>query len=414
MSEIAENPPVTQELIKVEEVTNVILSGLKTALPYNQKLNNLAVSEIDAALTTIEGEGMSDELDLHLNGLQLKCKKAVGVMQEKRMPGTQMMDKTISIFTGLENDLKPSKTGKTRYDKIQALRDQWATKKANDKRIADEKILKEQNIEKEKISIRADIQTYIRKIFNEKLAAFKTSVQTKYNSLTIDTLAEVTEKINQSPILYPIDAFRKLEPSLFPVYLDKETVDKIVYEEREALYDELSAMFRENMEVEKSTTLELLPSRMNELKAIAKAGAEDKKRLEAEAETRRIANENRLKLEQAEQAKKDATVIQGNVNMATASTLFDTTAKLAEVKEASGKSKVAEKITITSTEGCGALYLFYFEKEGKGLSVEDLLKKTGIQMKAFAEKHALKTGEKIDNPAVIYDEEVKAVTSKTV
>jgi hypothetical protein len=396
--------------INVEEISTT-MENAGLILVSNETLADKAVKGAHQILDTIEGDGMSDDLDAAANEWQIKAKSAVKILNERRAPITQMMTKLAGLFTAQENKLDPKKADSVAA-KIQASRDQWATFKSQEKKKKEQEILKQQNIAKERISLKADIQSHIRTIFNQKLSAFKTDIQKKYDQLTLENVDEIKAYISQRPVLYPIDAFRKITPPVFGAYLEVSEVEQMVYDERELLYDELAAVFQENIEVEKANTLEVIPSRIIELKEIAKAGAAEKKKLEAAAEARRIAEEQRLAKENADQELKDKAAVQNNVAMETAGTLFNTTAQLAEVKENAGKAKVAEKINVLSTDGWGAIFIFYFEKEGKGLSVEDFGKKTLNQMRAYAEKHNNKTGEKIDNPFVIYVEEVKAVTSK--
>jgi hypothetical protein len=396
--------------INVEEISTT-MENAGLILVANETLADKAVKGGQALLDTIEGGEMTDEIDSALNTWQIKAKDAVKLLNGRRAPITQMMTKLAGYFTAQENKLDPKKAD-TVAAKIQSARDKWATFKAAEQRKKEQEILRQQNIAKERISLKADIQSHIRSIFNQKLSAFKTDIQNKYNQLTLENFEEIKAYISQRPVLYPIDAFRKIAPAVFGAFLDPAEVEKMIYDERELLYDELAAVFQENIEVEKSNTLELIPSRILELKEIAKAGAAEKKKLEAAAEARRIAEEQRLAKEKSDQELKDKANVAAVVQMETASTLFDTTAAMAEVKETAGKAKSAEKINVLSTDGWGAIFIFYFEKEGKGLSVEEFGKKTMNQMKAFAEKQANKIGEKIDNPFVIYEEEVKAVTSK--
>lgn len=396
--------------INVEEISTT-MENAGLILVANETLADKAVTAGQALLDTVEAEGMNDELDSALNAWQLKSKDAVKLLNGRRSPITQMMTKLAGLFTAQENKLDPKKVD-TVAAKVQTSRDQWAKFKADAQRKKEQEILKQQNVAKERISIKADIQSHIRSIFNTKLSAFKTDIQNKYNQLTLDNFEEIKAYIAQRPVVYPVDAFRKIAPPVFGAYLDVAEVEKMIYDEREDLYDELAAVFQENIEVEKSNTLELIPSRILELKEIARSGAEEKARLEKIAADRAKADELRLKKEREDQELKDKANVAATVQMETASTLFNSTAQLAEVKESVGKSKVAEKISVLSTDGWGAIFIMYFEKEGKGLSVEDFGKKTLNQMKSFAEKHANKTGERIDSPFVEYVEEVKAVTSK--
>lgn len=400
------------QTINVEEISTT-MENAGLILVANETFADKAVKGAQGLLDTVEGSGMSDELDIALNDWQVKAKQAVTILNNRRAPLTQMMTKLAGLFTAQEGKLDPKKPDSV-YAKIQNHRNAWATYKANEKKRKDQEILDKQNRDKEIISIKGDIQSNLRAIFNQKIADFKKSILNKYNTLTMENVAEVKAYIEQRPTLYPKDAFIKLEPTVFAVHIKQEEVDQLIFEEREKLYHELADLFRENMEVEKANTLDLIPSRILELKEIAKAGAAEKARLEKIAEDRRIAEEARQALEQKEQAEKDKLNVQATIQLETAGVLFDATAALTEVKESTGKARSGYKISVSNTDGWGAIFMFYFEKEGKGLSVEEFGKKTLNQMKAFAEKHALKKDEKIDNPFITYEEEFKAVATKTV
>lgn len=405
-----ERPTTAVSTINVEEISTT-MENAGLILVANETLADKAVKGAQQLLDTIEAEGMSDDLDKAANDWQVKSKSAVKILNDRRAPITQMMTRLAGLFTSQEGKLDPKKP-ESAYARIQKVRNQWATHKANEAKKKEQAILKAQNEAKERISLKAEIQMHIRSIFNGKLGDFKKAIQNKYNALTLENKEEIESYIKNRPVVYPVDAFRKLEPSLFPAYLGAEEVAQMIVKEREELYDELAATFRENMEVEISNTLELLPSRIKELQEIAKADDAEKKRLEGQASERKRLEDERLSREQSELAEKDKLNVQATVQMETAGALFDSTTQLAEVSaESTGKTKTGYKIDILNTTGVIELYNFYFQKEGKGLSVDDLLKKTGNQMKAFAEKHALKTDEMIESKSLIYNEDVKAIAS---
>jgi len=400
------------EKINVTEVAST-MQGAGEVLTRNENLAVKAVNGAQQLLDTIEAEGMSDALDTALNDWQVKAKQCVTIMNERRSPITQIMTRMAKFFTEQEGKLDPAKADSV-YAKIQLKRNAWAKQKADDQKKKEAEILKQQNIAKEKVSFKAEVETHIRKIYGEKLLAFKQFAVKKYNELTVDNVAEVKAKLKGISTNYPVDKFNEIEPTAaMAFYLTDEDQKQIIVAGRNSLYDELSANFKENMEAERERLLDLIPSRVNELKEIAKAGAEEKKKLEKAAEDRRIADEARQKREATEQAEKDKAAIAANVQMETASTLFDATAQLAEIKGDSA-ARVLEgyNIQVTDNAGWGAIFMFFFEKSAGELSVDDFGKKSGNQMKAFCEKHAKKTGEKIDNKYLVYEEVYKAVATK--
>lgn len=398
--------------IDVTEIAST-MQGAGEVLSKNENLALKAVTGAERLLDTIEAEGMNDEIDAALNDWQVKAKQAVKVMNDRRSPITQIMTRMARFFTEQEGKLDPAKADSV-YSKIQQKRNAWAKQKAEEAKKREQEILHQQNIAKERVSFKADAESHIRRIYGEKLLAFKQFAVKIYNSLSLENVDEVKKSLAAVKINYPVDKFNEIEPAdAFAVYLSAEDQKQIIVEVRDALYDELSANFRENMEAEKERLLDLIPSRVNELKEIAKAGAEQKKKMEEEAERRRLADEARQKQEAAEQAKRDQEAIAAKTQMETATTLFDTSAKLAEIKEDStAKVRQGYNIIVNENAGWGAIFMFYFEKQAGSLTVEDFGKKTGNQMKAFCEKHAHKTGEKVVSAHLVYEEDFKAVASK--
>lgn len=396
--------------IDVTEVTT-IMQGAGLMLTKNEVSAKKAEDAGKALLDTIEAEGMSDDLDAALNEWQGKAKTLLGIMNERRSPITQIMTKMAKFFTEQEAKLDPKKPESV-FAKIQLERNNYAALKAKKAKDAADKILLEQYTANEKINLKAEIQTQIKAIYNDKLFAFKKFVTDTYNKLTLENLAEIKTKISDAKINYPLEAWNQIEPTIFAKYMNEDDVKALVIEEREKLYDECSANFRENMEAHKQETLDLIPSRINELKAIAKSSAAEKKRLEADAEKRKKAQEDLALKNKKEQEEADAKKIEAQKKMQTAGNLFNSSAALQQVKESQTKAREGYKINVIDTDGFAAIFMFYFEKEGRGLSVEDFSKKTMAQMVTFAEKSAHKNNEKIDSKHLEYVETFKAVVTK--
>ena len=396
--------------IDITEVTT-IMQGAGLMLSKNEKSAFLAENAGNALLDTIEAEGMSDDVDAALNVWQGKAKELLPIMTGRRSPITQIMTKMAKFFTELENKLDPKKPESV-YAKIQVKRNEWAALKAKEAKDKQDKILLEQNIANEKVNLTAEINTQIKSIYNNKLFTFKKFVTDTYNKLTLENLEEIKTKISETKIVYPLEAWNQLEPTIFAKFMKSDDVTSLINEEREKLYDECSANFRENMEAHKLETLDFIPSRINELKAIAKSSAAEKKRLEADAETRRKAQEALALKNKKEQEEADAKKIEAQKKMQTAGNLFNSSAALQQVKENQSKVREGYKINVLDTDGYAAIFMFYFEKEGRGLTVEEFGKKTMVQMTTFAEKSAHKNNEKIDSKHIEYVETFKAVVTK--
>ncbi len=398
------------EIIKVEEITSIMINAGE-ALTKNTKLNASAVKKIQSLLDEIEADGMTAERDAELNSWQIKAKEALPIMNARRSPITQMANRIISAFTACENDINPAvKT--SYYVKAQMYRNSWATKLAEEKRKKEEEILNQQKAAQEQINVKSEAENQIRVSYNEKLFQCKTYVNKLLNEMTIETHFQVKKKIEDINLLYPRDKFYELSVNITSFILDKNVLDEIIKNTKVALYDELAANFRENMEVTKQEVLDKIPSKINELNEMAKASKSQKEELERQQKEREQLEADRLKKEAEDAQKLAEQKIEQQKEADKISNLFDQQSQLAEL-ETQGKSKDGYEIVIKNNAAWGAIFMFYFEKNANSMTIEEFGKKTGNQMKAFAEKAALKDDkEKIVSVHLVYNPIVKALVSK--
>ena len=400
----------TTGLIKFEEVTS-IMHGASEVMEKNQNLLAKAKDKAKTLLDTVEAEGMNDEIDAELNKWQVNAKIALEKMNERRTPITQMMTRIAKLYTGLENEIDPSKADSF-YSKIQLKRNAYAKQKAEAARAKEQEILRAQAKEKEKINIQSEVERQIRASYQERLLLHKQAAQGKFNALTLENLTDTTAAIKAIKLNYPHDKFLEIPVNVTYVYHDKTEAAGIIFDVRENLFSELSINFRENMEDIQRNILELIPSRKRELEEIAKSSKEQAEELRRQAQLRQEQEAARLR-EEAEEAKQaDAEAIKTNETIAVTGSLFDTQAQLAEAKENTGKSRQGYQVNIYSMSGWMAIAAFWFSKEGAKTDPLTAGKKSLDQMKAFCEKHAHKTNEKVIHADVVYEEEFKAIATK--
>jgi len=79
------------------------------------------------------------------------------------------------------------------------------------------------------------------------------------------------------------------------------------------------------------------------------------------------------------------------------------------VVPSSAQVKNSLKIKVTNPAGYMQIFQVWFEREGKGLTGEQIEKKTIGQMVAFCEKTAMKDGEIINSTFIKYEEDFKAI-----
>lgn len=405
------NKTENTSLIRFEEV-NALISNAPDVLEKNQRLHDKAVNAAIALQDTIEAQGMSDELDKEVNDWMIKAKQVIEINNKRRSPITQMLTQIAKTFTTLEAPFDSTKKD-SYYATFQIHRNAYAKKKAEIQRQKEAEILRKQNIEKEKITLKAEIERQIRNGYYDKLEAFQKYYTGLLNDMTLENLKENKAKIENIKLDYPKDKFNELPVNASTIYVNSVESERMIGVARVELYLELTANFRENMEALRSDLLDKIPSRKRELDQIAKAAsAELQAEMQRKADQRRKAEEAEAERLSAEKRKADEDKIKLEQQMNTASTLFDTASELAEIKESTGKVRQGYKITVTEPAGWGAIFLFWFEKEGQKLNPDEMEKKTFKQLKTYCEKYAHKHNEKIDNDAVVYEEEYKAVTTK--
>lgn len=401
----------TTDVVKFEEISSVILTAPE-AYEKNLKLYEKAVDKARSLQDTIEGQGMNDELDSELNDWMAKAKQADTLFKNRRSPITQMANQVIKLFTSLEAPFDGTKKDSF-YSTFQIYRNGWAKQKAEVQRQKEAEILRKQNYEKEVISLTSDIEMQVRTAYAEKLFQWKNYANGLLSSMTLENFKEKKAAIEAIKIDYPQDKFIELPVNISSIHVDSVERERLILTGKMKLYTELAANYRENMEDIRQQLIDKIPSKKRELENIAKAGEEQRKLLEEQAAQRKADEEAKLRAEQEAQLKADEDKIKLQQQMQTAGTLFDTAAQLSEVKANTGKVREGYKITVTDPAGWGAIFLFWFEKEGQFMSADDIEKKTMKQLKAFAEKFAHKNNEKIENDAVVYEEEYKAVVTKS-
>lgn len=400
----------TTEIIKVEEITSIMANAGDTLLK-NQALTAKAENKIIGLLDTIEGQGMSDELDKELNDWQVNAKKALQINYDRRTPITQMANQVVKAFTACEAPLDPAKKD-SYYTKAQQYRNSWAAKKVEEQRKKEEEIRRQQELEKEKITVKAQVEEAIRLAYQDYLLKAKQYLNTNFERITLENFAGGEKWLKEYKCVLKLDVFEKMVPVVNAVYLTPELISNIILNVKTPLFTELAANFRECLEETKQLLIDRLPSKKAELEEIAKAGEEQRKELEAQAEKRRKEEEERLQREAEEAKAKEAAAVSEKKEAEQVNTLFDAQAQLAEVQSDS-KHREGFSIEVKNYAGWMQISAFWFEREGKNTPADKFEKKTLGQMKTFAEKCAAKDpNDRIVSNHLVYHEVFKAVTVK--
>ncbi len=398
---------MSTELIKVEEFTSLMKSA-PDALGKNQKSIANCNSAGQAILDTIQGEGMTDELDAKAAEYLKKVNVTITNMKNRRAPVTQLFDRIRSIFTTDEKAIDP-KDKSTIPGKIAAERDRYAALKREEERRKQQEMQRQANIEKEKGTYRFAIEQAINTHMSSYFAEQQKNLSHIWESITLATFELKEKSIRGWSTLYPREHFDTFNQDITTYYLDAQTKANIKAEILSNKYSAFSQQYKFDMEDLRQSFIDRLSSKKQELieeeelrkkdaEAAAKAEAERKQREEEERKQRELEIQQK---EHEQQQKAESSIQSAQMN-----SLFATAA--ASVTTRTSKAKVTERIKILHPAGFLEIYQMWWINEGQNLTIEEL-EKIHKKMISFCEKKANSNDEmKIKSKYIRYEEEVKA------
>lgn len=398
---------MSTELIKVEEFTSLMKSA-PDALGKNQKSIANCNSAGQAILDTIQGEGMTDELDAKAAEYLKKVNVTITNMKSRRAPVTQLFDRIRSIFTTDEKAIDP-KDKSTIPGKIAAERDRYAALKREEERRKQQEMQRQANIEKEKGTYRLAIEQAINAHMSSYFAEQQKNLSRIWESITLATFELKEKSIRGWSTLYPREHFDTFNQDITTYYLDAQTKANIKAEILSNKYSAFSQQYKFDMEDLRQSFIDRLSSKKQELieeeelrkkdaEAAAKAEAERKQREEEERKQRELEIQQK---EHEQQQKAESSIQSAQMN-----SLFATAA--ASVTTRTSKAKVTERIKILHPAGFLEIYQMWWINEGQNLTIEEL-EKIHKKMISFCEKKANSDDEmKIKSKYIRYEEEVKA------
>ena len=398
---------MSTELIKVEEFTSLMKSA-PDALGKNQKSIANCNSAGQAILDTIQGEGMTDELDAKAAEYLKKVNVTITNMKSRRAPVTQLFDRIRSIFTTDEKAIDP-KDKSTIPGKIAAERDRYAALKREEERRKQQEMQRQANIEKEKGTYRLAIEHAINTHMSSYFAEQQKNLSHIWESITLATFELKEKSIRGWSTLYPRERFDTFNKDITTYYLDAQTKENIKAEILSNKYSAFSQQYKFDMEDLRQSFIDRLSSKKQELieeeelrkkdaEAAAKAETERKQREEEERKQRELEIQQK---EHEQQQKAESSIQSAQMN-----SLFATAA--ASVTTRTSKAKVTERIKILHPAGFLEIYQMWWINEGQNLTIEEL-EKIHKKMISFCEKKANSDDEmKIKSKYIRYEEEVKA------
>ena len=396
------NELATQEetgLLEVQKLQEIVATAPEI-LQLNITSKTKAI-EAGQKLVDVAKLGMNDFQDEQLAIFMTKAKKTIDSMNERRKPFTQIVDAVKKQFTALESELKPI------MEEVQAIRNTYATQKMLAKQEADRIAQLKLDKEREIISIKQLCEIEMSNFFNKCISKTKNDIVDFFNKLTLETIDEADTTLSTTSInfdsRYTLPTEIILEtPCMKLTSLDD--YDKIVKEVLSVSYSTKKYEYTREITSCLKEYKDKLPSKKSELIEISKAGVEEKKRLEEEAIKRQQEEADALLLQQQELERKSQEEAAINASAATAGAMIDASVTSSETPNV----KEGYLITLKSTAGYLLLVQFWFEKEGKTMSVDKFEKFTFDRVKRFCEAYAIKNDEFIQSPLISYEPVYKA------
>ena len=377
----------------------------------NQQSVQRAKMAVDNFLNTVNANGgkLGGKTDEQAKELIIKVKATVKKMNDQRKPFTQIMGEITKMFTTLEKEVEGM------AEKIQPLRDNWAKaliEAEQQKRIEAER---KAAIQLQKDQLKGWCIGEIQKRLSDYLFSRKSRWQYKFNEITLENFEKYSEALKKAEWrVGPVEVSAILTDFPLPSYPLLSTEDCILIKKQTlddydllAFYNDASKELREI----KQSLIDKLPSLKSDLEEQALASEAEKVALEAKKREREEAEKARLALEKAEADQRAKEAAEMATAQAQAATLFEQAIESAPETSAP-ESRQSFDIQVKHPAGWVEIFQLWYQKEGVHLSVDDAGKKTLNQMKAFCEKHAKDTGEKIDSKFLVYEISVKAVNRK--
>lgn len=416
-------------IVPVEEFKLVIEAG-PDCLAINRNKAEKAVAFGKDLLERINQNGMTDELDAECNGYLVKLKNTYTDMYDRRKPLTEMFDTIRKTFTALESQLDGAKK-ESIYAQIQEKRNAYAAAKAAERKRMEEEAARKLARERELVEVKAQIELSLREGFLAQSAQSQKNLTECFEALSLTNWDAQLEYFRNYDLRYPSDYFRLLTRKVKPtsILVTKEDIDRIEAECRVGKHEAWAKEYHEAMVVLFNNLNMKVHSKRQELEEIerqriaaeeaAKKAAEEKDaKLKAELEAaaqkakeeqERLAKEaeERKALEAAQQAEEAAkreqeAVAQSEVSkqVELTNTLFNSELELMGAPET--KAIESYEIVVKNAPAWLLIVSFYFEKEGKNLTVDQLASKKLDSMRTFCERHYKKTGEQIVSPHIEY------------
>lgn len=388
-----------------KENIDIIVSNAPAAYDENTISHDRCIAAGRAILAKMQ-QGMTDELDQQAATFIEKARKTVRKMNDKRSPLTKLFDEIRTTFTGMENDIDPTKSGTVPF-LIQQERNRYAAKKREEEQRRQREALLRQQAEQARTKYRTDCDNDYRDSFRGHLDFYIDGLRGLFQDVTLDNYDQRLADIQNASINFPADYVQIVRSSApLPVagIIPVEELQQIRTASLSALLPTFQKEFELSMRNEQLRILQLMPSKKQELQRAAQASAEEAERIRKQMKEREEAEAKRLEQERLQREQQQRMEADMKAKQTEIGGLFDQASVVQPADQP--KTSVKKKLVPLNVEAFPEIITLWWTKEGCHLSVDELSKMFKKQI-TFCEKCA-KDGEIIKSEHIFYQDEVKA------
>lgn len=331
-------------------------------------------------------KGLTPQLDEKIEKAIVAYKTTKSDFADKRMPITRKFDEIKKVFTEKERAIQ------NEIDILQAFRDTFA------KHLAEENARKQREADKERLAgeelirLRSDIEVEIREYVMKQIDTLKNGILQSLYTVTKENAEERFPKLQAMPTVISdksYNAFKTAQRSNFG-----HNVANIVKEKLFALKDEMYSMYDREIGEYKQAAI------ANFKQVMEMTDEERKQSVEAAKDDILINSQTAMEVAKVQ--------IEANEQAEQAELAFDSITIEDEIPE----NRQGFKINVAKKEAYASLVAYWFSVCAADLEADAFERKTIGSMIKDLEKHAHKTGEKLNNPNVSYEVVYKAINRK--
>lgn len=355
-------------------------------------------------LQTIESQPFSEQLDQQAAAYIEKARNTAKKINANRTPLTKLFDEVRKAFTTLENDIDPTKQGSLPYQ-VQQHRNAYAAKLRAEQEAKQREALARQQAIAARQALHTDITEDLKQQFQaaiDKAIAYIQDLDTNTTLHNYEATLKQLQELPTTPKQAYIDSLKATTPR--PECVTPQEHQAIEAAIKQELLPKLIEQYHFEVSQMRTSTIDRLPSKHQNLLQIQQANAEQAAQMQAQMQAQQQAEAERIKAEREQRQEQERQQAEAQRQLQEMNSLFS---QQATIQGYQPKTKVTKRIELLNPEGILPILQMWWGIEGHKATTEELHKIFKKQITA-CEKAANRDGLFIEDESVNYIDEVKA------